>query len=135
MSPAPKTFSHVAPKYARIAREIEDRLIKLIDAGEDLALYYHRTQLPKAAMNLPGGHALVIGDDGFRRRLSIPSLEFDRYASAKNAVVVRFGGGGNDVLIRLMSAEDPPSRPTTLPAPTLPVGSSGVQFVRPRPYA
>ena len=135
MSPAPKTFSHVAPKYARVAREIEDRLIKLIDAGEDLALYYHRTQLAKAAMNLPSGHALVIGDDGFRRRLSIPSLEFDRYAAAKNAVMVRFGGNGNDVLIRLSNAEDRSSRPSALPVPTLPVVSSGVCVVDPRPYA
>ena len=135
MNPAPKTLSHVAPKYARIAREIEDRLIKLIDAGEDLALYYHRTQFPKTALNLPPGHALVIGDDGFRCRTSIPSLEFDRHAGAKNAVVVRFGADGNDVLIRLKNAEHRRSRPSALAVPTLPVGTSGVSVVYPRPYA
>jgi len=135
MSLGVKTATGTDPYYARRAREIENRLIKLIDADEDLARYYHRPQLPKAAMNLPPGHALVIGDGGFRHRIPIPSLEFDRHASAKNAVVVKFGGGGNDVLIRLMSTEDPPSRPSALPAPTLPVGSSGVHIVYPLPYA
>ena len=114
MNPAIKTGTAPGPYFARRAKEIEDQLIKLIDAGEDLGLYYHRPQLPKAAMNLPPGHALVIGDGGFRRRIPIPSLEFDRYASAKNAVVVRFGDDGNDVVIRLMDVTDRHPRPSVL---------------------
>ena len=103
MNPAVVTGSYVRPQYARRARAIEDRLIKLIDAGEDLALHYHRTQLLNAAKSLRGGHAVVIGDGGFRRRIPIPSLEFDQYSTAKNAVVARFGGVGNDVVIRLLN--------------------------------
>ena len=109
-----KTGSHVAPYYARRARKIEDRLIKLIDAGEDLALYHYWTQLPKTPKSMRPGHAVVIGDGGFRHRIPIPSLEFDQYASAKNAVVVRFGGDSNDMVIRLKNAEDRHPRPSAL---------------------
>ena len=136
MNPAAKTFSHVAPKYARIAREIEDRLIKLIDAGEDLALYYHRPQLPKPAKNVRHGHALVIGDGGFRRRISIPSREFDQYSSAKNAVVVGFGGSGNDMVIRLMDVSDRRRRASAQPVPMpVPIGLRPATAVPRRRYA
>ena len=117
MNPAPKTVSHVATRYARRARDTEDRLIKLIDAGEDLALYYHRTQLPRPAKNLPPGHALVMGDGGFRRRIPIPSREFDQYSSAKNAVLVEFGGRGTDVVIRLVDVKERRPRASALPPP------------------
>ena len=118
-NPGIVTCSHVSPYWARRAREIQDRLIKLIDAGEDLALHYHRTELPKASKPLPPGHAVVIGDGGFRRRIPIPSLEFDQYSSAKNAVVVGFGGAGTDVIIRLMDVKDrrPVVRGLPIPMP------------------
>jgi len=117
VNPAPKTFSYVAPKYARAAREIEDQLIHLIDAGEDLALYYHRPQWPVTAAQPGVGYALVIGDGGFRRRIRIPSLEFDQHSCAKNAIVVRFGAGGSNVLIRLMDAEGRRKRPSAALVP------------------
>lgn len=106
MNPAPKTFSYVAPKYARAAREIEDQLIQLIDAGENLALYYHRPQWPVTAAKPGVEYALVIGDGGFRHRIPIPSREFDRYAAAKNAVVVRFRGPDFEFVIRLRDVSD-----------------------------
>lgn len=106
MNPAVKTGSHVAPNYARIAREVEDRLITLIDAGEDLALHYHRPQWPVPATKPGVSYALVIGDGGFRHRIPMPSREFDRYAAAKNAVVVRFRGPDFDVVIRLRDVSD-----------------------------
>jgi hypothetical protein len=136
VNPATKTFSHVAPKYARLAREIEDRLIKLIDAGEDLALYYHQLQLPKPAQNPQPGYALVIGDGGFRRRIPIASREFDQYSLAKNAVVVGFGGAGTDMVIRLMDVGDRRRRAGAQPVPMpVPIGLRPATAVRRRRYA
>ena len=122
MNPAVKTGTVPDPYFARRANEIEDRLINLIDAGEDLALYHHRPQLPKAARNIRRGHALVIGDGGFRRRIPRPSREFDHYSSAKNAVLVGFGGMGTDVVIRLMAVKErrPRASALSLPVPTSP---------------
>jgi len=117
MNPAVKTGTVPDPYFARRANEIEDQLINLIDAGEDLALYYHRPQLPKAAKNFRPGHALVIGDGGFRRRVPIPSCEFDQYSSAKNAVLVGFGGRGSDVVIRLVDVKERRPRASALPLP------------------
>jgi hypothetical protein len=123
MNPAVKTGTAPDPSFARRAKEIEDQLIKLIDAGEDLALYYHRAQLRKPAENFRHGHALVVGDGGFRRRIPISSREFDQYSSAKNAVVVGFGGRGTDVVIRLMDVKDHRPRGSATPVPVpLPVG-------------
>jgi hypothetical protein len=120
MNPAVKTASGADPRFARRAKEIEDWLIKLIDAGEDLALHYHRAQLPKPATKTRSGRALVVGDGGFRRRIPMPSREFDQYCSAKNAAVVKFGGRGTDVVIRLMDVKDRRPRASAPPVPMPP---------------
>jgi hypothetical protein len=133
MNPAVKTGTAPDPSFARRAKEIEDQLIKLIDAGEDLALYYHRAQLRKPAKNFRHGHALVVGDAGFRRRIPIPSRELDQYSSAKNAVVVGFGGMGTNVVIRLMDVKDRRPRGSATPVPVLlPLGMRPAIVASPR---
>jgi hypothetical protein len=133
MNPAVKTGTVPDPYFARRANEIEDGLINLIDAGEDVALYYHRAQLPKPARNFRPGHALVIGDGGFRRRIPIPSREFDQYSSAKNAVVVGFGGAGTDMVIRLIDVKERRPRASALPLRVpLPVGMRPAIVASPR---
>ncbi len=82
MNPAAKTATVRDRCFARSANKTEDRMIRLIDQGDDLALHYLWAQPPKQDTTLRSGHALVVGDGGFRRRIPVPSRVFDQYFSA-----------------------------------------------------
>jgi len=99
------TVTYTRPRYARLARLNEDRLIRLIDAGEDLAMYYGPPALPapRSRQRLQWrGRVTVIGDGGFRTVFTAPSEEFNQYLGASNAEVLT--GVDGEIVIRLRDA-------------------------------